>query len=176
MRKTKTYGFAMPLLNISKSTLNKRVINAYIHDEEFEDDSSYRLFLVHSNYQDIEFKEWEESLLNHKDLVASYDINDTSYGVKVFDIPQYFHKDFDLFMQGKYSEMSLEAQKLVEKFHLDPFYKQVFTKDRKRKEYVESIIGESIGKQEVYSIPNIQDETLDKEKKKKYKYISRVKP
>jgi len=175
MRRTKTYGFLLPLLKISKLSFQNRVINAYLGDDEFDGDPTYRIFVVHSNYQDSKFSEWENQLMNLDHIVASYDINESQQCVKVFDIPEEFHRDYEKFLSGKYSEMSLAAQKTVESFHGDKFYTMVFTKDPKRKAYVEALIGQKIGKQEVHSIPNIQQETLDKEKKTKIKNISHVK-
>jgi hypothetical protein len=101
------------------------------------------------------------SFLNaNKNFVFSYPIGmrgDEYLFMYVFQCPEKFHEDYDLFMMGKYSHFSPDFKNRFEKKVLDkegktvdsPIYGVIHKTDKTRKK-IESIIGEPLGSDQEY--------------------------
>jgi hypothetical protein len=109
--------FLTPLLKLNKDWLKKeikghrRLVNSYIKHEglgAYEEDC---LSVVIHNYQTTDFKEEEDKILLHPDVIGYYDIADTKYGVIVFNMTRY--PDYYLFLEGSYSKFSDWAKQLI---------------------------------------------------------------
>lgn len=112
--------FLLPTLLIEPSKIKPRLINAYLYDEDVDSYKEDHITLVHSNYQDLLFKPFEELLMNHEDFVDSYDVADGAYGVKVFRIhPKCIHA-YKCFVNGEYSRYDNVSKLLCIRFGLLP--------------------------------------------------------
>jgi len=188
---TKTATFIFPLLQIPKnlfevSVLDKygrniysnRFINAYLEDQNvtsFQDDvENNYIFLLLKNYQDVNFSTFYSTITAFPNYVDDYDIKDCL--VMVFRIPEETKEDYDLLINGKYSEISTESKKLIlgNNFYSGKAFTLplILNKSSALKESWEdklSFIGPHIyspadlGDQEVWPIINREKEVLTKE-------------
>ena len=110
--------FLYPLLNIPlhvfKMTSGKsRFVNAYLFDENLKNYRSNHIFILVDNYQDTSFKNFETKITSLNHFVTDYDILDGRYSVKVFKIQDEHIRDYESFLQGKYSKFSTSAKDKV---------------------------------------------------------------
>jgi hypothetical protein len=113
---TKTATFIFPLLNISKNLFdcnildpwgrikfNSRFLNAYMQDQNIEiyNNQNY-VFILARGYSTI------QALPNYVD---DYEIQDCI--IIVFSVPTNYQKDYELILNGLYSEISPNAKKLI---------------------------------------------------------------
>jgi hypothetical protein len=103
--------FLLPLLGMSPKIISastpkgqRRIINCYLYDDSLEAYKKDHLLVLHSNYQDAKFNEWENLLIGQEHCIDSYDILDTNFSVKVFNMTPY--EDYYTFLEGKYSQFS----------------------------------------------------------------------
>lgn len=136
--------YLLPLLQIPvgkfKMAGNKtRLINAYLNDTTIEGSNENCIYIVVDSYQDRSFEEFDSFVKKHKDFVNDYEILDGLYIVYILTIPKYFREDYRLFMEGKYSRMSDEGQKLIIKcsYKSSAFLSNVFSKSKKLREAME---------------------------------------
>jgi len=121
---TKTATFLFPLLEIPKYTFkcnivnsfNKvlydtRFINAYLHDEALNYQDGDYVYLLLENYQDSNFNEFYTTLTLFPNYVDDYESN--GYLIVIYTIPEKNKKDYNLILEGKYSEISNEAKLLI---------------------------------------------------------------
>lgn len=122
---TKTATFIFPLLNISKNLFdcnildpwgrikfNSRFLNAYLHDQNIEkyNNKDY-VFIVVRGYRDSEFDKFYSTIQAFPNYVDDYEIQDCV--ILVFSIPTNYQKDYELILNGFYSEISADAKKLI---------------------------------------------------------------
>jgi hypothetical protein len=86
----------------------------------------------------------------------------------VFDIPKKHRKDYNLFLEGKYSLISESYKERILDFHkgthLGYELEAILYKHESRREQVENRIGQNLlDSEEVYSIPNLFSEIYDPE-------------
>lgn len=130
---TKTATFLFPLLNIPKNLFEcdirdnfgrlkytNRFLNAYLEDScvdkyKSKIDNVDYIFVLVRNYQDLMFEEFNEKLISLPHYIDDYEYRTCS--VYVFKIPQKNKEDYDLIINGKYSEISETAKSLILKNH-----------------------------------------------------------
>jgi hypothetical protein len=102
--------FLLPLLGIPKEVIRskngreRRIVNCFMYDEDIEAYRENHLFVVHTNWQDKQFLDWENKLFGQEHCIEGYDILDTKIGIKVFNMEPY--DDYYKFLEGKYSQYS----------------------------------------------------------------------
>jgi len=171
--------FLAPLVTIEKSLIGHRFINSYLKDESVDTHQDNHLFIVYSNYQDTGFETFENKLLSNKYCVEQYDIVSTYFGVAIFQIPEYFLREYQLFLRGRYSEFSPEAKGLcltnnlissgntafLSKINKDSektLLQCIFDKDEALRTIQSNRLGTEIPKgQELWSTPDLTNEILN---------------
>jgi hypothetical protein len=122
---TKTATFLFPLLEIPKQLFSchikdtwgrlkydNRFFNAFLKHEDitaYQDEE--HVFILTRNYRDVDFNKFYSTLCALPNYVDDYD-NDGCL-ISVFTVPEARKPDFTLIRQGKYSEVSPEAKKLI---------------------------------------------------------------
>lgn len=99
--------FLLPTLKISVPVLKPRLLNAYLYDKDVDVYKQDHITVVHVNYQDRRFKEFENTLMEHPQFVDSYDIADSFYSAKVYKISDFHKQTYQHFLEGKYSKFNL---------------------------------------------------------------------
>ena len=122
---TKTASFLFPLLEIPKhlftcdvrSTFGKlmftqRFINAYLADSQVTkyNDKDY-VFLVVRNFRDLNFDTFYSTMIALPNYVDDYDNRD--FLIMVYSVPPSQKENFDLIINGKYSELDAAGKKLI---------------------------------------------------------------
>jgi|21_taG_2_1085346.scaffolds.fasta_scaffold00071_17 hypothetical protein len=125
MKFTKTATFLFPLLNVPKSLFDchildswgrlkhkSRFLNAYLKNETI---SKYKeenyIYIVVRGYRDTDFDKFYTTVQAFPNFIDDYDIKECT--VFIFSVPTDFQKDFNLIINGKYSEISAESKKLI---------------------------------------------------------------
>ena len=124
MKYTKTATFLFPLLKIpkelftcniknslGKSIITNRFINAYLTDDDIKNYKENHLFILINNYQDSKFETFYSTMLSFPNYVDDYEKDD--YLVIIYKIPKETVSDYTLLLNGKYSEISANAKKLI---------------------------------------------------------------
>jgi hypothetical protein len=115
--------FLLPLLGMPKEVIRdtvkskRRIINCFLFDENVEAYKENHLFVVHKNFQDVNFNSWDAKLIGQEHCVDAYDILDGQIGIKVFTMEPY--EDYFKFLQGKYSQYSDWGKNRVTEFGVD---------------------------------------------------------
>lgn len=168
--KTKSYTYIFPMLAEELIDPKINLVNVYLNDAN-KPEIKDRILLLYEFTPDIEFLRFEEEVKWSLYYDGKYDLND-DYVVMMFRIPEYHKKDYDLIMQGKYSEISEDYKHKIINFHNLPDFSQV-TGVLYRKEFAYKIMEKKIneGLPEAYwtriprdleasSIMDIEKETL----------------
>lgn len=124
---TKTATFLFPLLNIPKSLfdcnikdvfgrtkITSRFINAFSRNKcinKYNDIEKNYVFILVKTYQDVDFDRFYTTLQAFPNYVDDYDSKGCC--IFVFEVQEKYQKDFDLIKNGKYSEISVQAKKLI---------------------------------------------------------------
>lgn len=177
---TKTSTFLFPLLGIPKTIFScdvknsfgtvmfkNRFVNCYLYHEDIVADGC--LFVVVRGYQDAEFSEFYKKLVSIENYVDDFEKNE--YFVFIFSILEKFQEDFDIIIQGKYSEVSGVARKEIFKNHFfstnSTVLPMIFFKAKSLKDMWEEQLSNpginyiaDLGDQEVWSIIDSDKETL----------------
>lgn len=90
-------------------TFSSRYINSYFYDEEVDVYDEGHIFVAHRNYMDPTFDDFESKIQSLDNYVDSYDICHGKVGVKIFRVPEDMIEDYNLIIDGKYSQISKEA-------------------------------------------------------------------
>lgn len=109
--------FLYPLLNISKGS-DAVPLESYISWSEKFSPGSYKFVCTYYLRDDESFIKFEKNRLTGNKLFHSFYETDESTGVYVFDFEEY-SKDWDYFLQGKYSKMSSQSKNSILKFFLN---------------------------------------------------------
>lgn len=153
----KSVYFILPMIGLDSKYFS--LINCYLGDSNYPE-YSFNKILMNCKYND-------EKLRAYKYYNTEYKLDNKTW-MYVFDIPEHFNNDYVLFCQGKYSEFSNEYKQQITKFLSKPIQNQqvykILFKTADRKAYIENLVGESIGNQEVMSKPNLESELFTKER------------
>jgi len=150
--------------------LGTRYVNTYLWDINAQS-GNYSLLVVHRNVMDSGFQAFEDTLESMHNFVDSYDIVDSNYGVKVFSLHEAYHTEYDKFLVGKYSKFSQFAQDLcLTAAPIEMKFSQtlpdVFSRRHELRLHQEQKIGQPLlDDDEVWSVPDIVKETLNKSSK-----------
>lgn len=164
--------FLAPTLNITKARIEgMSYINAYVTDVGHPlDYEPYVIFLLYKPENLELFRSFIEEEYERTDLIIEDYDYDGGYVVVVYKLDDDYKDDYDLILQGKYSETSDKFQQLfpdtvtVLGKERDSVQRMVFNKDPRMIEYWENIVGNSsIGMYnlEVWPIFMIEKEILD---------------
>tara|TARA_R110002167_G_scaffold97959_4_gene258093 strand:+ start:2598 stop:3206 length:609 start_codon:yes stop_codon:yes gene_type:complete len=132
MKFTKTATFLFPLLNVPKSLFDcqildswgrlkykSRFLNAYLTTDTI---SKYKeenyIYVVARGYRDTDFNKFYTTVQAFPNFIDDYDVEGCC--VFIFSIPTDFTIDYNLMIQGKYSEISANAKKLILGNHYFP--------------------------------------------------------
>ena len=121
---TKTSTFLFPLLEIPKALftcnvktiLGKqmftlRFINSYLFDENVALYRENCIFLLIKNYRDVDFETFYSTMRAFPNYRDSYEKN--NYLIMVYSVSEEMLPDYTLILNGKYSEISAAAKKLI---------------------------------------------------------------
>lgn len=190
---TKTSTFLFPLLEIPKALfhcnvknnfgkllMTTRFLNSYLLDLDLaneEYNNGPYVFVVIKPYQDTDFDIFYNTILSFENYVDEYEKSD--YIIMIFRVPDRFLDDYNLILEGKYSEISKEARTIIMGncfFSSKPkFIPMILSKSVALKKSWEdrlSHISEipvchspvDLGEQEVWGIINKDKETFTKDK------------
>jgi hypothetical protein len=109
--------FLYPLLNIPKGS-DAVPLESYISWSEKFSPNSYKFVCTYYLRDDTSFIKFEKTKLTGNKLFHSFYETDELHGVYVFDFEEY-SKDWDHFLQGKYSKMSSDSKNSILKFFLN---------------------------------------------------------
>ena len=123
---TKTATFLFPMTTIPKTLFEcnirdvfgrtkftTRFVNAFSSStciNKYQEESNL-IFIVTKQYQDVGFEAFYTTITSFPNYVDDYD--DSGYLVFIFRIPEENEKDYILILNGKYSEISAKAKKLI---------------------------------------------------------------
>tara|TARA_R110000796_G_scaffold43634_3_gene107175 strand:+ start:17818 stop:18627 length:810 start_codon:yes stop_codon:yes gene_type:complete len=137
---TKSFNFIVPFLGGNRHTFkfNSHFINAFIGTEK-DGDYGDSIYLLYKFIGTVEFTTFEASLIDHPWYVETKDVDQFQVLYK-FDIPTEHKKDVNLFLQGKYSSVSVSAKERILTFHgakETSTLGQILSKSKKRKDFLE---------------------------------------
>lgn len=173
--------FLLPLLDLGKGVFDlvipykgraSRLFNAYIMDVDIPKYQKGYITVVHYNHQDVGFKSFEDKLIHSKGFVDSYDIGDSSYGAKVYEIPGVSKSSYSAFLRGQYSKYELvDAARCISSNYIgdQDLLTKVFMKDKSLKEKKEELLGVELGDSELWSVYDTDYDILTKEIKEHLK-------
>lgn len=160
-----TSNFGLPLAGFIREALEPYLVNAYIDDCSLDDEalSEPHIFVLLRYQGTPAFKELETMLEGKPNFYASYDISGGNFVMYVFRVLDDCQDDFKLFLKGKYSQISASGRHLILKsVKKNGVAEKILLKDKSLKTYQETVIGQSIGDQEVWSIPDSAEEVFSK--------------
>ena len=114
---TKSATFIFPLLEIPRTVFscevkhpngrikyNTRFLNAYLKDDNIVHYKKDHVFLLLRNYRDINFDKFYNELISFSNYVDDYEKDE--FLIAVFMIPDSTKSDYELIIDGKYSQIS----------------------------------------------------------------------
>jgi len=109
-----TTNFALPLLGWMRPVYEPYLIDAYIRHDEVEHFTTGHIFVL-LRWADTErYKKLNNILSAHTSNVSEYEPdNNGEYMMHVFKVSKGMLKDYNLFLEGKYSHMSARAKELI---------------------------------------------------------------
>ena len=170
-KKTHTTLFLVPALGINKTYLDKfGFVNGYLTDANHETKYEKSVYLVFKPKDLALFDKFVQSEKKRtKDLVLEdYDCG-YGYTVLVYKFPSKYEKEYDLFLEGKYSKfgkeyidifpettMTIDEQGYDRVDHTLWFH--IFNRSKGIKTYWEEKLGVELAEDaEYFSIPEIED-------------------
>lgn len=160
--KNKSVQFILPL--IGRDIYSYKVLNSYLaykqDNNEVDGLDGESIF--------IKIKEFDENLKKLKGYRDIHKLKDNTYLCK-FTIPDRFKSDYLLFIEGKYSEYSEEAKRILCETAMQPYKKieesviyKILFKTEDRRKYMEDLVGEKLPRDaELASIVNLNLEILN---------------
>jgi len=160
---TKATSFITPILTTDKDLIGyeESFINCYISRDR---DGELKLVLLQRNIMDNTFKKVLQNLENLKGFRYST-VVDRFYTQFVYDIPDKFKNDVELFINGKYSKISEVLKSRIITFHKlsksSMLYKVLY-RDITLKKFIEMDLNEDIPDNlDLYSIPDPDVEIIE---------------
>lgn len=95
--------------------ITKNFANCYIGDANHPE-LGKRIFLLYNYFLTVEYVKFERKLELMSEFSTDFDYADDQQVMYVFDIPEQYAKDFQLFQEGKYTEFSDEYKQAILKF------------------------------------------------------------
>lgn len=113
LKKTLTSIFFVPTLRINRDGLyNNGYLNGYSQDKSREVQYENCIYLLFKPKNLDKFKDFlDNEYLRTKQIVDDYDYED-GFIVVVYQLDEQFKKDYELIKKGKYSQTSVQFQKL----------------------------------------------------------------
>ena len=111
----RSYTYLSPMLSDEALGIKYMLRNAFIADEDYPE-FNYHIFLLYQFSGDITFSRFEKEVEYGKHFVKSYDV-DKYQVMKVFSVPDKYKKEYDLFMDSKYSKFSESYKNKILEFH-----------------------------------------------------------
>lgn len=178
LSKASYFVFPMLGLDIDEFLWSLYFMNVYTNVEGHDEEGIF----LHYRYSDNQrFKDFESKVEFLSGYRSHLDI-DKYHVLYQFDIPEKYKREFELFKKGKYSHFSEEYKQTVLQFHKTTEMARqrgttientqlhgILYKSPLLKENIEKKIGQNLlTTEEVYSIPNAEEETFFD----KYKILS----
>lgn len=154
----KSYTYILPMLANYIGIKKRNLVNTFIGDRDYPKYDN-NIFLLYKFSGAKEFLLYEDFLKSTDLFVDSYD-PDNHHVMFVFKVPSFYQSDYDLFKQGKYSEMNYDYKVVIFGFHniIDHEHRvaKVLFKHPDLREELEERIGVEIPENmEVSSIPDM---------------------
>lgn len=153
--------FVLPMVAINHNNLPKEFINSYI-DREYH---VYIVFEKDNNFVNLN-QNYLQYLKDNNEYIESYEEDTDEYIIK-FNIPEEYYKEFDLFIQGKYSKFSENyknrlcfyfGRKSIKEGHLVNIVNAIYPEDFKRLQIAKHLDVDVSLIREVYDPPNLTKE------------------
>jgi len=160
--RTKSSIFILPMLSGNKHLFlyDTHLVNAFIKYNNIED----HLILLYRWSSDPLFAKFDLALKKFPTFVKSFD-PDPQHIVFIFSIPEEQLENFELFKQGKYSELEDNFKLKILDFHkmgVDSTLSKILFKAYERKIELEKKLDAELPEDsELLSIMNLETETLD---------------
>tara|TARA_R110002020_G_scaffold235_11_gene1324 strand:- start:16361 stop:16948 length:588 start_codon:yes stop_codon:yes gene_type:complete len=108
---TKSYDFLLPLTGYSRVDLKPYLVNVYLGDTSLLDWDleSPDIFILMKYNGAMHFYNLEKEIEKNKNFNTSYSLFNGRYIMFVFTLNE-FKKDYNLFLEGKYSKLSRPAK------------------------------------------------------------------
>ncbi len=162
LKSNKTRQFLVPLLGYPLSYYTDHFIEAYVVP-----DDDPRLVCIFENINNEDLEIHLIRLENHHCFVRKYKDDKNKELVYIFDIDGIFIKDFNRFLDGKYSELSGRMRAILEReygkttildSHLATMFDTLYPTPRKIKQLADHLGVEESEIVEVLDKPNIDNE------------------
>ena len=156
--KTKSNTYILPVLSDEALIIKRNLINVYLSAED-KPELDDHIFLLYKFRADEEFLRFEDEVSWSVYHVETYD-PDPQHVMIVFKRPEYWKKDIDLVIAGKFSETSEKYKKNLIKFHELPEFSQVVSVLYKKEAAfiaMEKVINKGLPEEHWTSIPRTQE-------------------
>ena len=153
----------LPMLVEDKNLVfYNRLVNCFIASEEYTD----KIILVYRWDNGSLYSKFKEALKQFRNFIKLDDINN-EFSIFTFDVPKKYLKDYQNFLDGKYSKFSDEYKQRVLNFNdsnKQSSLGQILYQDPKRRKRMERELGIELNKDsELLSIIDYKIETLNTE-------------
>jgi hypothetical protein len=161
-RLTKSSLFLLPMLGGTRRLFmyNKLFVNAFIAAEQHED----CIVLLYRFSGDTIFLKFEQALKQFNSFKDTFDPS-PYFVIFVFDVPDSYKAQYDLYVNGKYSKFSPEFKSRIMEFHgfnIHGEMAQILFQDEKRRlRLQEELAAEIEPGSELLSIIDIEEETFN---------------
>ena len=161
-RLTKSSLFLLPMLGGTRRLFmyNKLFVNAFIAAEQHED----CIALLYRFSGDTIFLKFEQALKKFNSFRDTFDPS-PYFVMFIFDVPDTYRKEYDLYMDGKYSKFSPEFKSRIMEFHgfnIHGEMAQILFQDEKRRlRLQEELDAEIEPGSELLSIIDVKEETFN---------------
>ena len=161
MKKNNSSEFMLPMLGGNKKLFfyNSLLLNCYIGTTEDKD----CIVTVYKDSNSLIFNKFERAIIRLRSFIKAYDID--NYIVFIFSIPKYYKKNYKKFLNGKYSEFSLDYKLQILEFHdqeIDDRLGTILFKSEHLRQEMEEVLDAKISKDsELYSVPTMKEEIFN---------------
>jgi|TARA_Y100000310_G_scaffold345652_1_gene467749 hypothetical protein len=163
-KRTKSSIYILPMLGGNRNLFlwNKLLVNVFIATEE----NNKCIALLYRFSADPLFLKFEKALCKFKNFISKIDV-DSYHVLFIFDVPKNHKNNYEVFINGKYSELQKLYKLNILEFHdqdISSQMGQILFKSEKRKQLLERLLDVNLPKNsELYSIINIEEETFNPE-------------
>ena len=161
-RLTKSSLFLLPMLGGTRRLFmyDKLFVNAFIAAEQHND----CIVLLYRFSGDTIFLKFEQALKQFNNFKDAFDPS-PYFVVFVFTVPSTYRRDYDLYIDGKYSKFSPEFKSRIMEFHGFNIHGEMaqilFQDDKRRLRLQEELDAEIEPGSELLSIIDIEEETFN---------------
>lgn len=160
---TKATSFLTPIISLVQDSIGYKTTMINCHIRTYRDKPE-QLVLLHRNIRDTEFKKIVENLEALPMFVESM-VHNKFFRSFIFNIPDNFRRDLELFMDGKYSSLSEVLKSRIIRFHKlkksGMLYKILY-RDVTLKKFIEMDLNEEIPDNlDLYSVPERETEIIE---------------